>query len=303
MRTVAIAALLVSAGSSIALGEGRMLAVDSSRALFEINRATGEKTQIGSVSSNVGTPGALAYDPASQTLYLSSTSLDSLFTLNPDTGEATLVGSYGPDTNILVHGLEWDSTNNILYAGSRGNIYTVDPATGLATQIITSTSLPSFNNLVHDSLNDVMYMTSSTTDALYSLDLVNFGEPIFIGFLAGPTNPNGLAYVAEEDTIYLVCNNTDTLYTVDRVTGNTTVVGSTGTGNLLGLVWIPGPSGPTCPPCAADYDNNGGVDGGDLAAFFADFEAGESCADVDGNGGVDGGDLGFFFQVFEAGGC
>ena len=58
-----------------------------------------------------------------------------------------------------------------------------------------------------------------------------------------------------------------------------------------------------CPACAADYDNNGGVDGGDLAAFFADFEGGETCADVDQNGGVDGGDLGYFFQVFEAGGC
>jgi len=61
--------------------------------------------------------------------------------------------------------------------------------------------------------------------------------------------------------------------------------------------------GSACPPCAADYDGNGGVDGGDLAAFFADFEAGEGCADVDANGGVDGGDLGFFFFVFEQGGC
>jgi hypothetical protein len=61
--------------------------------------------------------------------------------------------------------------------------------------------------------------------------------------------------------------------------------------------------GSLCPDCAADYDGNGGVDGGDLAAFFSDFEAGESCADVDGNGGVDGGDLAFFFSVFEAGGC
>ena len=60
---------------------------------------------------------------------------------------------------------------------------------------------------------------------------------------------------------------------------------------------------PECPACAADYDNNGGVDGGDLAAFFVDFEAGEECADVDGNGGVDGGDLAAFFQVFESGGC
>ncbi len=62
-------------------------------------------------------------------------------------------------------------------------------------------------------------------------------------------------------------------------------------------------TGPTCAACAADYDNNGGVDGGDLAAFFSDFEAGEGCADVDNNGGVDGGDLAYFFSVFEAGGC
>jgi serine protease len=58
-----------------------------------------------------------------------------------------------------------------------------------------------------------------------------------------------------------------------------------------------------CPACAADYDSNGGVDGGDLAAFFADFEAGQECADVDANGGVDGGDLGAFFVVYESGGC
>jgi hypothetical protein len=55
--------------------------------------------------------------------------------------------------------------------------------------------------------------------------------------------------------------------------------------------------------CPADYDGNGGVDGGDLAAFFSDFEAGEMSADVDQNGGVDGGDLAYFFAVFEAGGC
>lgn len=58
-----------------------------------------------------------------------------------------------------------------------------------------------------------------------------------------------------------------------------------------------------CSPCPADYDNNGGVDGGDLAAFFVDFENGEGCADVDANGGVDGGDLAVFFGLFESGGC
>lgn len=61
--------------------------------------------------------------------------------------------------------------------------------------------------------------------------------------------------------------------------------------------------GAGCPACAADYDTNGGVDGGDLAAFVADFETGAACADVDNNGGIDGGDLGAFFIAFEAGGC
>lgn len=66
---------------------------------------------------------------------------------------------------------------------------------------------------------------------------------------------------------------------------------------------IPRTDGPLCPACAADYDDNGGVDGGDLAAFFVDFEFGVLCADVDANGGVDGGDLAYFFLVFEQGGC
>lgn len=53
--------------------------------------------------------------------------------------------------------------------------------------------------------------------------------------------------------------------------------------------------------CLADFDSNGGVDGGDLAAFFTAFEAGQAEADVDSNGGVDGGDLAVFFTAFESG--
>lgn len=60
---------------------------------------------------------------------------------------------------------------------------------------------------------------------------------------------------------------------------------------------------PSCPACAADYDEDGGVTGADLAAFFADYESGDACADVDADGGVTGGDLAFFFAAFEAGGC
>jgi RHS repeat-associated protein len=51
----------------------------------------------------------------------------------------------------------------------------------------------------------------------------------------------------------------------------------------------------------ADFDRNGGVDAGDLAAFLAAFQEGDETADMDQNGGVDGGDLDLFLQWHEAG--
>ena len=79
------------------------------------------------------------------------------------------------------------------------------------------------------------------------------------------------------------------------------VFAGSGVDTMRGDDWLIDLRGLT--PCVADFDGNGGVDGGDLGSFFAEFEAGTPCADVDRNGGVDGGDLAFFFSVFEAGGC
>jgi subtilisin-like proprotein convertase family protein len=67
-----------------------------------------------------------------------------------------------------------------------------------------------------------------------------------------------------------------------------------------------GQSHPTCsfcPPCAADYNQDGGVDGADISAFFPAWEAADNCADVNQDGGIDGGDIDAFFQVWQAGGC
>ena len=58
-----------------------------------------------------------------------------------------------------------------------------------------------------------------------------------------------------------------------------------------------------CPPCAADYDNSGGIDGADVEAFFVDWSASAACADVDQSGGVGGEDVEFFFIVWGNGGC
>ncbi len=51
--------------------------------------------------------------------------------------------------------------------------------------------------------------------------------------------------------------------------------------------------------CPADWDGSGGVDGDDIAAFFADWQVGN--ADIDNSGGTDGDDITFFFARWQAG--
>jgi uncharacterized membrane protein len=52
-------------------------------------------------------------------------------------------------------------------------------------------------------------------------------------------------------------------------------------------------------PCWADWDESGGVDGGDVEAFFRDWESGNG--DADGDGSTDGSDVERFFTLWEQG--
>ncbi len=53
--------------------------------------------------------------------------------------------------------------------------------------------------------------------------------------------------------------------------------------------------------CFADYNQDGGVDGSDVEAFFVDWSQG--LVDVNLDGGVDGADVEAFFVQWQAGGC
>lgn len=55
--------------------------------------------------------------------------------------------------------------------------------------------------------------------------------------------------------------------------------------------------------CPADYNSDGGVDGGDVSSFFEAWEAGDPNADVNWDGGLDGGDVEWFFIIWENGSC
>lgn len=60
---------------------------------------------------------------------------------------------------------------------------------------------------------------------------------------------------------------------------------------------------PLVPPCYADFNGDGGVDGADVEAFYLVWSTGESAADVNQDGGVDGGDIETFFIAWESGEC
>lgn len=62
-------------------------------------------------------------------------------------------------------------------------------------------------------------------------------------------------------------------------------------------------AGGGCAPCAADYNQDGGVTGDDVESFFLDFSEGLTCADVNLDGGVTGDDVETFFFYFGLGGC
>ncbi len=214
---------------------GRLIAVDAGRALYELDMTTGAKTQIGTVSSNAGTVGEITRNPLTGTIYLSSTSLHNLYTLDLSTGNATLIGPYLNAT--FMHGLEWDSSTGTLYGGANSNFYTVDTSTGTAT-LLGAAGVGPFLNLGYDSDTNVMYATSGATDSFYTLDRTT-GVVTLIGTLNGPTNPHSLAWDTEHHVMWHLDTGTNALYTINLTTGAASLVGPTGSGNLLGLMFLP----------------------------------------------------------------
>ncbi len=56
-------------------------------------------------------------------------------------------------------------------------------------------------------------------------------------------------------------------------------------------------------PCPADFNQDGGIDGADVEAFFTAWQDSAPESDVNQDGGVDGSDVEVFFNAWEAGGC
>ncbi|MBL9002166.1 MAG: immunoglobulin domain-containing protein [Phycisphaerae bacterium] len=57
------------------------------------------------------------------------------------------------------------------------------------------------------------------------------------------------------------------------------------------------------PPCPADFNSDGGIDGADVDVFFDAWENGNPAADLTRDGGIDGADVDAFFSSWENGVC
>jgi len=102
-------------------------------------------------------------------------------------------------------------------------------------------------------------------------------------------------HLTEDGTVYVIVNLVD----ADGVEYNSSP--TFGTPNALITFSIN--QGTACTTCTGDYNQDGGIEGGDIEAFFTDWEVSAPCADVNQDGGVDGTDVEFFFVAWEQSGC
>ncbi len=256
-----------------------------------------------------------------------------LFSTSRDNGGSVVPGP-------VIDGLAFDTTRRILYAtrvlgGSTGTegLWRISLTDGFAEVAFeyepTSSSNYAIGGIDYDADTDRIYLSDDDDTGgrnIYSMDAGDLaaGLTLVAPYPAGVTDVDGLG--AGGGFLLLLSDSQDSDNT-------TSIEGNNGLHRRYNLATrevrtIPSPypertlatlgridptgggayapsllGGPACPACAADFDQSGGVDGDDITAFFAAWQAGEACGDVDGSGGVDGDDIPFFFVRWEAGGC
>ncbi|CAN5804121.1 hypothetical protein BH11PLA1_BH11PLA1_17500 [soil metagenome] len=240
IRPLVLSALsLVMSAGLLQAAPGRLIILDASRNIGEINPVTGVLTPLGVLAPTISSTAGLAFDCVNQKLYMTSTNTDSLYTVDLPSLTATLVGFYG-DASVVMHGLEFDDSTGALYGGSAGNFYSISPTTGVATLIGGSGTGNSFLNLGYNRATDTLYATNSTSEALFTINRAT-GLGSYIGQLVNSTNPNALAYNKDNGGLYLVDNSARQMYLINTTTGEALKVADitqAGFTNPLGLAYV-----------------------------------------------------------------
>ena len=221
-----------------------LVTVDAeTRVLYRIDPETAAVTRIGHTElDEEDVIAGLAYDPVRDTLYATTTQTDKLYSIDYTTGKATLIGDLGAS---LMHGLAYDPcTARLLgtFGESKGDgLYSIDVTTG-------ATTLIGHIGYFHEDRQNTVHglAVHPETHALYGIaagpasdwsTLIEIDKETAQGTWISQQSPHfsGLAFDVETRVLYGIDNWTSNLYMIDIRTGATTLIGSTGLDNPLGL--------------------------------------------------------------------
>ena len=182
-------------------------------------------------------PLGLAFDPNSETLYMTGGDGDYLSTIDRTTGAATRVGN---STKFGIsegkpYGLAFDPNSETLYmvGWDKDYLSVIDTTTGAATRVGTSTQFgigePRPSGLAFDPNSETLYMVGRGRYYLCTLDTTT-GAATRVGsshaFGLNETQPIGLAYDPNTGTLYMTGSARQYLCTVNTTTGVATRVGN-----------------------------------------------------------------------------
>jgi DNA-binding beta-propeller fold protein YncE len=171
------------------------------------------------------------------TLYAIDDSSNTLLQINPITAAVTVIGSTGVGAGDFGD-LTYDPLSGQLYwVPGRGddNLYTINPATGLAT-LVGVHGIDDLFALAWDTSNNTLY-ADSTSGNFYSLDPTT-GASTLIG--SNSVYPAGLVYNPVAKTMYLLNAGIDDVYSVDLATGAATYAfGGSFSANDAGITYDP----------------------------------------------------------------
>ena len=241
-----------------------MFAIDEvTDSLYGINPANGQTILIGPAGEDFSLSG-LAWDSWSKTMYVSDVTLPGtawgLGRINIYTGHVTIIGSHVTSMNI--HGLAFDSNNNVLYGADHQNncLTTINRDTGESSACIGLwIATNEIRGLGYNNHTDTLFGVDSTN--LFTLDRAT-GEATLVGphGINITSFPLGLEYDSATGVLYAAGMGDPLLYALNSATGAGSPVGAHGLGALGGLASFTAPG----EPCGIFCD---GFETGDTSAW------------------------------------
>jgi sugar lactone lactonase YvrE len=207
-----------------ALGQTRLAYVIDSETdqLYSLGNL-GNATLVGSTAP-LTDPAGLAWRPDTRTLWTIDLVGGEVGTLDTTTGAFTQVFTAVPATGW--QGIDFDLTTRMFWLiHGDGNLYRLDPATGITTRI-GATGAPLLTALETDA-SGTLWSIGFTNGVLYRIDKTTGAATATV--TTSPVNMQGLSF-GPDGRLFATNTTTDSLYLINPQTGATSLTGAHGGG-------------------------------------------------------------------------